>query len=162
MNSNSSFGTLLFIVSVFFAMCLKMMPLSTKLQFWNPDWVLLVLIYWLLTMPYKWGVFSAWIVGLLIDVLTGRQLGQYALIYALIGYICLKFYKRVRHFPFMQQGLFIFSCLLLAHTLGFCIESIRNPSRFQWVFLLPVITGTLIWPFAWIVLRSFNLNQRVG
>jgi rod shape-determining protein MreD len=162
MNSHTPFGTFLYLFAVIMAMCLKVMPLPPALQSWNPDWVLLVLIYWLLAFPYKWGVTSSWMVGLLMDVLTGRPLGQYALVYALLSYVCLKFYKRVRHFPLMQQGLFIFACLLLAHTLAFCIESIHNPSRFQWAFLLPVISGTLIWPFIGLVLRGINLNQRAG
>jgi rod shape-determining protein MreD len=155
------FGALLFLFSVVIAMCLKVLPLSPMLQAWNPDWVLLVLIYWLLAQPYKCGVFSSWIVGLLMDVLTGRPLGQTALIYALISYVCLKFYKRVRHFPLMQQGVFIFCCLLSAQILAFCIESFRNPARFQWIFLLPTISGTLIWPVAGLIMRSVHFSRRV-
>jgi rod shape-determining protein MreD len=137
------------------AMGLKMLALPAAIQFWNPDWVLLVLIYWILVMHWRWGVISAWTVGLLTDVLTGRLLGQYALIYAISGYVCLKFYRRVRHFPFMQQGVFVFCCLLLAHTLDAGIEGFRNPSHFQWIFILPVISGTFIWSFAGLILRKY-------
>lgn len=148
--------------SVLVAMGLRVLPLSSELQFWNPDWVLLVLIFWLLALPYKCGIFSSWVVGLLMDVLTGRILGQQALIYALVSYVCLKFNKRARYYPLLQQALFICCCLLLAHAVELCIESIHNPAHFQWVFLLPVVSGTLIWPFAGLVLRSINLNQPVG
>ncbi|MFI3136395.1 MAG: rod shape-determining protein MreD [Methylococcaceae bacterium] len=161
MSSYHPLGTLLYLFSVLLAMCLNVLPLSSALQFWNLDWVLLVLIFWLLALPYKWGIVSSWMVGLLMDVLTGRLLGQHALIYAIVSYVCLKLYKRVRHFPLIQQEVFIFCCLLLAHTLAFCIEGIQNPSRFQWVFLLPVISGTLIWPFAWFILRNLHFNRRV-
>lgn len=162
MSDQYSSGTFFYLFSILLAMGLKVMPLSPALQFWNPDWVLLVLIFWLLALPYKWGIFSSWMVGLLVDVLTGRVLGQHALIFALVSYVCLKFYKRVRYYPIMQQALFVCYCLLLAHTIELCIESIHNPAHFQWVFLLPVISGTLIWPFAGLVLRSINLNQPVG
>lgn len=162
MSDQNSSDLFFYLFSVIVAMGLNVLPLSPALQFWNPDWVLLVLIFWLLALPYKWGIFSSWLVGLLMDVLTGRLLGQQALIFAIVSYICLKFYKRVRYFPILQQALFIFCCLVLSHTLAFGINNIHNPAHFGWEFLLPVISGTLIWPFAGMVLRSINLNQPVG
>lgn len=146
--------------TVILAMGLKIAPLPEALQEWNPDWVLLILMYWVLVLPYKFGVISAWLIGILTDVLTGRTLGQYALIYSLITYICLKLHKRVRTFPLLQQGFFIFCCLLLAETFVFAFESINNPARFHWSFLLPVMSGTFIWPFTGMVLRMVRLNQR--
>lgn len=151
----------MYCLSVALGMCLNIMPLSPAYQFWNPDWVLYFLIFWVLASPYKWGIVSSWLVGILMDVLTGRLLGQHALIYAVVSFICLKFYKRVRHFPLIQQEVFVFWCLLMAHTLGFCIESIQNPSRFEWVLFLPVISGTLLWPIAWLILRNIHFNQQV-
>ncbi len=161
MNSNY-YGSFFYAITIVIAMGLKIMPLPVAFQLWNPDWVLLVLIYWVLVLPYKFGVFGSWLVGLLTDVLTGRLLGQYALIYALTTYICLKLYKRVRAFPLLQQGVFIFGCLLFAQILVFGIETFDNPSRFQWSFLLPVISGTLVWPFTGMILRVIRIHQRVG
>jgi rod shape-determining protein MreD len=162
MTSPNPFGTLLYLMTVVWAMGLKIMPLSTVIQPWNPDWVLLVMIYWFLALPYRCGVFSAWMIGILTDVLTGRMLGQYALIYAVISYICLKLYKRIRLFPLLQQGAFIFFCLLFAQILAFCIESIHNPSRFEFAFLFPAFSGTLVWPFVGVILRIIRVRNRVG
>lgn len=161
MSNQELFGALVFLCSVVMAMCLKVLPLWPALQVWNPDWVLLVLMYWVLSVPYKCGVFNAWIVGIFTDVLTGRPFGQYALVYALISYVCLKFYKRVRHFPLLQQGVFIFGCLLAAQIGVFWIDSIHKPARFQWEFILPTISGTLIWPVAGMLLRHIYVNRRV-
>lgn len=161
MNSNP-FGTLFYFFSITIAMGLKIIPLSPSMQAWNPDWVILVMIYWFLALPHRCGVFSAWIIGILTDVLTGRVLGHYALIYSLISYICLKLYKRVRLFPLLQQGVFIFGLLLLAQVLSLCIESIQNPARYEWAFLLPALSGTLVWPFVGVILRIIRVNQHVS
>jgi rod shape-determining protein MreD len=160
--NNNFFGGFYYFVTVIVAMALKIMPLSSALQVWNPDWVLLILMYWVLAFPYKFGVFGSWTVGLFTDVLTDRILGQYALVYALMSYFCLKFYKRIRTFPLIQQGAFIFCCLLAAQILIFCIESIYNPARFQWSYLFPAISGTLVWPIAGVILRVINIHYRVG
>ena len=127
-------------------MCLRVAPMPHGLSAINPDWVLLVLIYWTLMLPYRKGVFNAWCCGLLTDVLLGRTLGEYALIYALIGYFSIRLHKRLRFVPLMQQSVFIFACLLLAQVLIFLLENIQSATHFTAVFWLPVVTGTLIWP----------------
>jgi len=107
-------------------MCLRILPLLSDIAALNPDWVLLTLIYWSLSLPERAGIFHAWTFGLLTDALTGRLLGQYALAYALVIFLCLNLHKRLRHFPMLQQGLFIFFCLLLSQLLLFFIKNIIN------------------------------------
>ncbi len=151
-----------FLLSIAFAMCLRIAPFPPLINLLNPDWILLILIYWLLALPYKTGVFSSWIIGLLTDVLTGRALGQYALIYAVVGYFSIKLYKRLRQFPLLQQSVFIFSCLLFEHLMLFWIENIQGPVQLSLSFWLPVITGTLIWPFIYPIMefiRSFGQSS---
>lgn len=161
MSNKGSGEVLSYLVSIVIAMCLKIIPWWSAIQAWNPDWVLIVLIFWVLALPYKRGILTACLVGLLVDVLTGQPLGQYALIYAVVSFVCLKFYKRILHFPLLQQALFIFCCLLGAQILSFSIDTIYHLTRFQWGFLLPAVSGVFIWPFANMVLRGVHSNQRV-
>lgn len=151
-----------FLLTMALAMCLRAAPFPHPLHIINPDWVLLMLIYWTLMLPYRKGVFHAWSIGLLTDVLMGRTLGEYALIYALISYFSIKLHKRLRQFPLIQQSLFIFGCLLLAQLLVFLIENIERPTGFSAVFWLPVLTGTLFWPLIHPVLRFIRNFGRSG
>ncbi|MFW5443852.1 MAG: rod shape-determining protein MreD [Methylococcaceae bacterium] len=138
-----------YFVTLMLAMCLKIIPLPHILISINPDWVLLALIYWTLETPEKVGVFNAMVVGILVDVLTGRLLGQHALIYVLISFTCLKLHKRLRHYPLPQKSLFIFVCLLFSQMLVFWIENIQTPTEFTWLVWLSVLTGTLFWPLVY-------------
>lgn len=126
----------------------------------NPDWVLLSLIYWALAVPERVGIFHAWTFGLLTDVLMGKLFGQYALAYSLVIYLCLKLHKRLRQFPLIQQGLFIFFCLLLSQLLLFWIKNLQHPSQLHPSFWLPVIIGTLCWPLVYTTLRFIRLSRR--
>ena len=157
MRLNNYVGFFRIILTLVLAMGLRIAPLPPSLAVLNPDWVLLVLIYWSLAMPERVGIFHAWTFGLLTDVLTGRLLGQYALAYSLIIYICLKLHKRLRQFPFLQQGVFIFFCLLLSQLLLFFIKNLQHPAQLHASFWLPVFTGTLSWPvvYAWLGFVSF-------
>lgn len=151
------------VLSIILAMCLRIAPFPQVISQLNPDWVLLVLIYWSLALPYQQGVINAWFTGLLTDVLIGCPLGEHALIYALIIYVCITLHKRLRQFPLLQQIAFIFSCLLVAQMMVFWIESIRGTTQissnffggdavqltrhFSVSFWLSILTGTLVWPF---------------
>lgn len=159
MSNNYGFGRI--VLTIVFAMGLKIAPLSAIFAVYNPDLVLLVLIYWSLAVPERVGIFHAWIFGLLTDVLTGRLLGQYALAYSLVIYICLMLHKRLRQLPFIQQALFIFFCLLLSQLLLFFIKNIQQTAELKPTFWLPVFVGTVCWPLVYTVLRFVRLAKPI-
>ena len=161
MLANKQSGLQAYFVTIILAMSLKILPLPIVLSNINPDWVLLALIYWTLAIPEKLGVFNAWIVGLLVDVLTGRLLGQHALAYALISYACLTLHKRLRQYPIPQQSLFIFCGLLFSQILIFWIENMQGPHEFTITFWLPVFMGTLFWPLVYSVLRYIRQMEHI-
>ncbi|MDP3330828.1 MAG: rod shape-determining protein MreD [Methylococcaceae bacterium] len=157
MNNYTGFGRIFFTLVV--AMCLRILPWPNAVAAINPDWVLLALIYWTLAIPERVGIFYAWTFGLLVDVLTGRLLGQYALAYSLVIYLCLMLHKRLRQFPLPQQGMFIFFCLLLSQFLLFLIKNLQQPGEFPATFWLPVFTGTLCWPLVFTFLRFVRRSR---
>lgn len=158
MNNYYGFGRI--ILTIVLAMCLRIAPMPGVMAAINPDWVLLSLIYWALAVPERVGIFHAWTFGLLTDVLMGKLFGQYALAYSLVIYLCLKLHKRLRQFPLIQQGLFIFFCLLLSQLLLFWIKNLQHPSQLHPSFWLPVIIGTLCWPLVYTTLRFIRLSRR--
>jgi rod shape-determining protein MreD len=161
MQINNYTGFFRILLTLLLSMCLRIAPWPPEMAALNPDWVLLVLIYWSLAVPERVGIFQAWTFGLLTDVLTGRLLGQYALAYSLVIYICLKLHKRLRQFPLLQQGLFIFFCLLLSQLLLFFIKNLQHPAQLHASFWLPVFTGTLCWPLVYNVLRFVRLSRHI-
>ena len=159
MQLNNYTGFFRILLTLILAMCLRIAPLPGVIAAFNPDWVLLTLIYWSLAAPERVGIFHAWTFGLLADVLTGRLLGQYALAYSLVIFICLKLHKRLRQFPVFQQGLFIFFCLLLSQLLLFLIKNFQHPAQLHPSFWLPVFTGTACWPLVYTVLRFIRKSR---
>lgn len=128
------------------ALVLRLLALPHPLTLLNPDWVLLVLIYWCLTFPERFGIGLAWLAGLWVDAATGRLLGQHALIYSLVAYSCVRFHSRLRIFPLGQQLLLILLFLLGSQLLLFCLEALRGRPLLRWSYWLPCVTGTLAWP----------------
>lgn len=142
-------------LTVIVAMAFNIIPWADSVIFFVPDWVVLTLLYWTLAMPEAASVGKAWLVGLLVDVLTGQLLGQYALTYALSVFLCEKQHRRIRQYPIIQQSLSICAILLIARFLVFWIEHF-NHQLVPASFWLPALSGGIIWPIVSIVLRKIR------
>lgn len=150
-------SSLAYWLTIIVAMLLRITSWSSPFLFAAPDWIILTLIYWALATPEEASVGKAWFVGLLVDVLTGQLLGQYALTYAVSVFLSVKQHKRIRNFPVIQQSLAIIAILLIARILMFWIEHI-NHQLVPLYFWLPVLTGGLMWPVVYILLSKIRLS----
>ncbi len=162
MSNHSPFAALYFLLTVTLAMVLRVMSIYPELDALNPDWIALVLIYWSVALPQRFGVFTAFWVGLLTDVLTGHLLGQYALIYSVISYLSIREYKRLRQFPLVQQCLFVLFCLVCGQSLLFGMASMQAANNLPLSFWYPTLSGTLAWPFVFWTLRTVRVLARLS
>lgn len=162
MPSHNRIATFYFIATIGVAMVLRVMSIDPGMAAFNPDWIALAVIYWCIALPERFGVFSAWMVGLLTDVLTGRLLGQYALIYALLAYFSIKEHRRLRQFAMIQQCSFVLFLLLVSQSIIFGTESIKAGNRMDVSFWYPVFTGALAWPAVFWLLRRIRVVAGIG
>lgn len=152
----SSAGLMVVPLSLVFAMALRILPLPHELFVFNPDWTLLFLIYWIIAIPDRVGVGTAWLTGLFVDALTGRMLGQHALAYSVIAYASLRLYRRLRLYPLPQQSLWILLFLLISQFLVLWSQNIKNVHVLNWVYWLPSFTGAFAWPVVLVTLRRIR------
>lgn len=144
------------LLSLIIGMALRILPLPDKLIAFNPDWVLLVLVYWCTAIPERFGVGLAWLTGLVTDVLTGAALGQYALAYSVVAYLCIKLHQRLRLFPLSQQAIFVLFFALLSQILLFWSQTLQESENITWTFWLPSITGAILWSPVFLLLRKLR------
>ena len=162
MSNHNAFAVFYFFVTLGVAMILRLMSFGPLFDLLNPDWIMLVMVYWVMALPERFGVFSGFILGLLTDVLTGRMLGQYALIYAVIAYFTVKEHRRLRQFPILHQCVFVFYFLIFAKLVVFGMESLKVGNRFGMEYWYSVFTSVLAWPAVFMVLRYIRVLARIA
>ena len=143
------------------ALLLTIMPLPEWARYLRPDWVGMVLIYWCLAVPERVGVITGWLMGLLLDLLTGALLGQHALALAVIAWVTLNFHQRIRLFPIWQQALTVLVLLILHQLLAIWVSRIIGRPGVPWYFWAPSLVGMLIWPLISGFLRQLRRTFRV-
>lgn len=153
-------GAVIFLTFVV-ALVLTVVPLSDDLRILRPDWVLLVLIYWCMALPQRVGVGIGWLLGLFTDALTGTLLGQHALAYSLVAFLTLKLHQRLRLYPLWQQALSMLVLLALGQLLMLWINGIVGRPMHSWLYWMPSLTGALLWPFVFLLLRGLRRAFRV-
>lgn len=151
-------GTGVIVASFAVALLLSVLPLPGWLEPARPEWVALVLIYWCMAVPNRVGVGVAWLVGLLLDVLRGGLLGQHALSLAIVAYITLQLYQRLRVFPPWQQAVSVVILVALHLLLQIWITGISGQTIEAWTFMVPALSSMLLWPVLFAGLR--NLRRR--
>jgi rod shape-determining protein MreD len=127
--------------------------LPDYLAYARPHWVALVLFYWIISLPHRFGLVTAWTLGLVLDVLQGGLLGQQAVAYLVIGFLAARSYQRMRMFSVWQQSILIFAAMFVAEMILFVIDVATLDRTWRYLYLLPSIVSALLWPWVFLILR---------
>ena len=145
------------------AFMLAIMPLPDWAVEFRPEWVTLVLIYWAMAVPARIGVTVAWFTGLLLDVSYGTLMGQHAIGMVLVIYVIHIQHQRLRVASLMQQAIVIFFLLLIKQLLSLWVDGMLGHAPDSWLYFMPTITSTLLWPWTYLILRDlrrkFSVNK---
>lgn len=147
------------------AMVLSMMPLPEsvppELGYLRPEWVLMVLVYWTISLPHRVGIFTAWLAGMMMDILLGSLLGQHALSFAIVAYVSATLYQRMRMYGVWQQAVVVFAFLALNQLINFWVENITGSAEWSVWNLAPALSGALLWPWTYMALRYIRRKLRL-
>lgn len=152
--------TLSFILTLFVAILLSELPIPDWAVSYWPVWPLLALTYWHLALPGRYGIKTAWLVGLIMDLIKHSLIGQHAFTYAVTAYVVMYFYPRFRIHPLLQQALSISVLLFPYFFLTFWFEGILYPNIIIWQHWTPLLGSVLVWPWVFSVLRF--IRYRTG
>ena len=148
-------ATWVIVLSLFIAYLLAIVPFPAWAMNYRPEWIPMVLIYWVMALPYRVGIGWAFVVGLLLDILEGSILGLNAMALVVIAYVTLSLHLRLRMFSSVQQaglvlalvGLNLMICHWLQIVTGQTVAS-------NMMYLMAALTSAVIWPSIFQLLRQ--------
>ncbi len=148
--------------SFILALMLSAMPLPNGLEWGWPEWVPMVLIYWCMALPHRVGLGTAWVLGLLVDLLQSSYLGLNALSLVLIAWITCLLYRRLRMYRMLQQALAVLLLIALNQFISRWGQALSGNTASNLMYLLPTLVSALVWPWLFVVLRSLRQALRVN
>lgn len=160
MNAKSS-GLYIIYLTLFFSMCLSVLPWSNAIANLMPNWTLLTLMYWSIALPHKISVGTGFATGLLFDVLTGSLFGQYALIFSIATFISHTLYSRIRNYPIWQQAIFILIFLFSTQLISLGLNQLGPYVDTGYLYWAHAPASALCWPIVFATLRLTRRRFRV-
>lgn len=155
-------GILIVVGTLIVGFLLSQFPLPDSLAWWRPEWVAMIVIYWVMALPHRFGIGMAWLAGLALDVLKGSLLGMNALALTVVAFITLILHKRLRMFPIWQQAMMVLVLVGINQLVFRWIQSFSGESGQGLVILLPAVMSALIWPWVFVVLRGIRRALHVS
>ena len=160
---NKHHGGWIILGTLVLAALFTVLPLPDWLEAYRPEWVALVVIYWVVALPDRIGLFSAWITGFFMDVLEGSLLGLNALALALVAYLALSLYQRMRMFSAIQQSSTILILVGIHQLLSFWVLTANSQNTApNLIFMISALSSAIIWPFVFLALRYIRRTFNVA
>lgn len=150
-------ATWVILLSFFIAYLLAIVPFPDWAMNYRPEWVPMVLIYWVMALPYRVGIGSAWVAGITLDVLEGSVLGLNALGLVIIAYVTLSLHLRLRMFSSLQQAGLVLALLGINLVLSHWLQIVTGQTvASSLLFLMAALTSAIIWPSLFQLMRHIR------
>lgn len=150
---NASNGLVVIAATFALSILFGIVPLPLWAQWGRPVIVAMVLIYWVIALPERIGLGVAWMVGIVQDVVQGTPLGQNAFALAVLAYLSLILYQRMRMYTPVQQAGVIFVLIGLYQLLCHWVQTLSGTVSPNMWFLMPALVSALLWPLLSFFLR---------
>ncbi len=142
--------------SLLLGLLLSLVKLPETLGVVRPAFLLLVLAYWTQVAPRYAGLFAAWGLGLLLDVIYAGMLGQHALALVVSVYAVMRMRSALRMSPLWQQCLMLMVVVVLYEFILFWMDGVAGRSADPWYRWVPVLTTPLFWPLLHLLVQSLQ------
>ena len=150
------------LITLIVGLLLQVIPLSAPLIYWRPQFVLLVVFFWLFRNPFQFGIGFAWFAGLLFDIVIGELFGRHAIVFGLCAYLLQLLQQRLQHFWLFHQVVLVLLLVLLSQVLLHSIPLIFRANWQNELLVIPSFSSALFWPFLVWLLNQLMRVQQLG
>lgn len=156
MRHNLIFKLLVLAFIFIIAFVLEIMPWPTGFQGLRPAWIALLLIYWSLALPDKISVGTAFLAGIVWDLILGSILGIHALVLSIAIYFVAKHHLILRNLSLWLQSLLVMAYVVIIRFFIFLVELVLHGATFNSQELLGAVISGVLWPWIFLLMRQIR------
>ena len=148
--------------TVFIAIILQIIPLNSYFYSIRPNFILLIIFFWITTKPYYFNIYSSCLIGIILDTLYSNTIGVNGIIYACFAFIIYRMHLLFKHFHIIKQMLFIFTFTLSYQLILYHSKYVINGNaQIHWENFQNIITTTLCWPWLYWLLTQLQEKHKI-
>lgn len=161
MRTNPIFQLLVLIAIFVVSFVLEIMPWPVGFQGLRPSWITLVLLYWALALPDKISVGTAFVAGIVWDLILGSILGIHALVLSVAIYFVAKYHLILRNLSLWLQSLLVIAYVILIRLAIFIVEYLLHRAEFNSQEILGAVISGVLWPWIFLLMRQIRRQLRL-
>lgn len=143
-------------LSVMLGLLVSIYPLSPAFNSLRPELLCLLVIYWVTNLPLRLGIFFSASVGLMQDLVEGVVWGAHAAGLAMVAYVCIRAYQRIKNYSVWHQALWIFVFVGIHQIIVNWFQGLAGYRQPPLDLLISTAISALFWP-----LLHFGFNRIV-
>lgn len=147
---------IMIVISVVIGSILMVYPLPYAVAGWRPHFLFLLTIFWVLCQPMWCGVWFAFTLGILTDLLLNLPLGANALSFVILTFLARQFTREFAHLHFMLLWLAVSLATLiyvLVMWIAFNLADVAFISSRHWQ---PLFSSIVIFPLIYWLLKKWR------
>ena len=148
-------------ISLLTAYVLSILPMPAWLSIARPAWIPMVILYWIMALPERFGLMFAFLTGIVLDVFLGTYFGQSSMGLLVVAVVVLSLHRRLRMFPWWQQAFMVFVIIGLYQMLNLWMRALLGGTTPSLWYLLPSVSSAALWPWVSGLLRFLRRYFRV-
>ncbi len=146
-------------LSVLLGLVLSLLPITGWYSHIAPQWLWLIVLYWVLKSPQQVGLVVAWSMGLLLDVGTVGLLGAHALLFTLSAALVLGIRPWLNNTGPLQQALFFAGLSVVYLLMLLWIQGGLSNGLAIAGYLGRSLSNLVVWPI--LLFALYQLRQRL-
>jgi len=149
MNNKGTFQSAF--IMLFGALILQLFPVASDWGLFKPNFLLLMMVAWILYFPEKYGIEFAILMGIIADFIFSTPLGYHVLTFSICGLILIFFHRIVVYLQFIHRIILVFMMIMLFEFMQAAIDAtLDNPLYLEGIFSLAIISA-----LCWIPMDKF-------
>lgn len=151
------------IFSVIIGLTLELASLSSYLEPFRPQFLLMITLYWLQTTKQQFSIVSAWLIGLLLDITLFYPLGLNALTFAITAYITKRHRKWLIRLSLTEISMAFAGFYTLQIFMSLIINNMTGQSiAFNFWILGSIITSVITYPLVFALLSELCMLLKIN
>jgi len=149
--------------SFFIALALTFVDLPSWANYIYPEYLVIVLLYWIYTSYTYVNIGMAFLVGIILDMVYDAPIGEHALVLVLAAYFIIKFNSKIHALDFEKRLVVIFGLIFWCQFAPLLIQFCLGQLSFFWLSSVKILVKALFGTLLWLVLPILlNTKKRIN
>lgn len=144
------------LLSLLGAFALTLVPLNSVFGLWRPEWLVLVIIHWVIYFPDRISYVLVGLLGLMLDTAWQLPLGQHSLSFVVLLYVVIRLSERLSPNSLLQHLFMVLVSTSVYMLINLWVLTATDNSPANWGYWYPVFSSLLFWPMVTGLLKKMQ------